>query len=320
MAKQSDRRARDTWDALTSLEYLDDAPIPVFATLLPDRRTTLRRLNITDALADAFLQLIVNELARLKGAVSQVPLAYVPDYKPDDHEVEYFELAGTPLESIVESFQSEEPIPLVDSKGQFYRSARFSVLVVDSPLGQLRLFRKVTSRSLAKRGRVNVALFQDQYDLLESPPYQFDSTFDAIAVGDFIFSIDKRNFQNLFRFYEHLVKDAKESLQDIRAAIPIANFDDFKSACLRDTRMMGRLQAIAARGDLARFTIPVIKRLIKDYGLVIEIKKEDGKERLLFAGARRWDILNLLADRHVTSPVTHKKYEANSVREVMGGK
>lgn len=64
---------------------------------------------------------------------------------------------------------------------------------------------------------------------------------------------------------------------------------------------MAKLRNIARKPYLDRITMADIKRVIKHFDLPVKVKREHGKEYLVYDTADRWAILRLLDDDYLES-------------------
>jgi hypothetical protein len=159
-------------------------------------------------------------------------------------------------------------------------------------------------------------LLGDRYERISEPTFQFDPDFDAILFRDYLFVLNKSNFQHIFRYYDRLKSVAEQSLETIRALVPISNFEDFGASCMGHLQKLEKLRNISQKPYMQNVTMKDLKKTIADFKLEIEVVSINGKEQLRFDLKNRWAILNLLDDAYLGSTMTGLKYEANSKRPV----
>lgn len=80
--------------------------------------------------------------------------------------------------------------------------------------------------------------------------------------------------------------------------------------------MQVKLNNIAGKSDLKKITIAKIKKVLKEFPkLKVQIKKDEGKEMLVFDPSDKWALLRLLDDDYLKSLMTDKNYEVTGKRE-----
>jgi hypothetical protein len=128
----------------------------------------------------------------------------------------------------------------------------------------------------------------------------------------FVFRQD--GFQRMFRYYERVKEAAAESLARIKATIPIANFETFQHDCESHLQKLAKLRNIAQKPYLEQIKMADLKRVIKKFGLPVEVSRDHGEERLVYDQADKWAILRLLDDDYLDSVMTRQMYEVTGKR------
>jgi len=285
-----------------------------------DAIPTYRSLNISEGVADDFGSLAADRaegVGRLDAAGDLILREYAAGYKPDRHETEYLTIEDDGLRHLLHAVPSPAQIALLGDLEDFVDRVRFYILILSGPNRRVVLFRKYNrNKELVRSRNLVMRLMGERYERLEEPTFQFDPNVDAILYREHLFILNKSNFQHIFRYYELLRAAAEESLEAVRVAVPIDNFDAFRQSCLGHLQKLEKLRNIARKAYLQNVTMDDIKRTIADFELDIEVKTVNGEERLVFDAGDRWAILNLLDDAYLGSEMTGLKYETNSKREV----
>lgn len=279
-----------------------------------------RSLNISQEVAASFFSVVTKFLSSYVSLDKSDDLRfyeYSAEYKPDSHEIEYMQIENSLLQSILQATPPPSDIPLLDTSEDFVNKLRFNMLVLERQNRRIVLFRKYNrNKELSRSKNLLLRFIGDRYEMLTDTTFQFDDRFDAILFDNFIFSFNKSNFQHIFRFYELLQSAAEQSLETIRASVPIANFEEFKESCLGHRQKLEKLRNIANKPYIAQITMPLIKETIQEFNLNVQTTLVNGDEKLLFDKSNRWEILNLLDDAYLGSKLTGNKYEVNSKRQL----
>lgn len=169
-------------------------------------------------------------------------------------------------------------------------------------------------KELAHSRLFGILMSQGQFDQVRAPMFLFDQYLDCVASGEWMFVLRQDGFQKIFRYYEMVKQAAAESLARIEATIPILNFAGFRQDCAGHLQKLAKLRNIARKPYLERITMSDIKRAIKHFNLPVAVKREHGKEYLVYDPADKWAILRLLDDDYLESIMTEQMYEVTGKR------
>lgn len=245
--------------------------------------------------------------------------SHTHESQPAAHEVEYLELPAYasimeqigPLSALadVEIFQADE---------KFVSGIRFYVIAVQPPQGDpVYFFRAYSQKKMLSRSRFFAMVFSDGiYDRVTEPVFLFDHFVDCISSGGMMFILKKDHFQEIFRFFEMVRKVAKETLETIRATVPIQNFEEFARDCEGHLMKLVKLRNIAAKPYWGKITMENIKKVIKRNNLAVQIVRTGPTEMLVYNPADKWLLLKLLDDDYLLSLMTEQTYEVTGKREV----
>ena len=199
----------------------------------------------------------------------------------------------------------------------FISDLRFYVIIVQ-PLSEepIYFFRTYTHKKLLNSSLIYAIFRHDWYDVVTDAVLVFDSKVDCLCRGDTMFIFDKKNFQNIFYFFDEIKQIAKEALENIKVCVPIKNFDEFTNDCGRHIWKQRMLKTIASKSYLSKITIDHIKKVIEHNKLPVKTEYEDGKEKLVYDPKNKWVILNLLDDNYLWSMLTEIKYEVTGKQEL----
>src|SRR5262249_14506078 len=257
-------------------------------------------LQVTDALLDSFREVARTNLTPLAAAWRTGDLLlhpYAAQSRPDEHEVEYLDLAAHPviLEQIA-PLADLTALAVFEADREFVAALRFYVIVVSPPEGApVYCFRTYTPKKELARSRLFAALFRDgQFDTIREPLFLFDQHLDCLSRGSDMFVLKKGHFQSMFRFYELVRRNAHQALETLRASVPIGTFERFAQDCESHLTKLIKLQSIAGKPYLARVTIADMRKVIVRYGLNVEIQMVEGRERIMYDPADKWALLKLL--------------------------
>jgi len=302
-------------EALESLRLVlsENPTVNVLVAAKPKADLLVQRLNLSQELAGEFLS-----AARLAEPDSDVILKpYEPGYTPDWNEITFVELARHPAmtEVIREVSQVQEP-ELFREQGEVIDHLRFYAIVVSASARRQAVFFRTYSpkKELTRRAGFAALLSHGQYDKVDTKMFLFDRRVDCFSWDGYLFVHNVPAFQRIFNYLDELRAKADETVGTILKHIPISNADAFRMAGLGQVQMMSKLAQIARKPYLEKVTIRDIRRTIEEFGLDVQIVREDGREKLRFetSPGKRWLLLKLLDDDFLGSIMTDQKYEANS--------
>ena len=315
--------AKTIFEDLLTLDLGEcDITVCLASALKDEAMPRMERLMLSTELTETFRSIASFTQARYKRDFSNGDLLlhrYTFQSKPDTHEVEYldvsaYESIATQLEPLVtladiEAFEAEE---------KFIAGLRFYVIVAQPPMGDSAyFFRAYSHRKMLSRSRSFAMIFNNGvYDRVSDPMFLFDHTIDCVSSNGMMFLFKKEHFHEMFRFFEMTRKVASETLETIRVAVPIHNFEAFVRDCEANMSKQVKLNHIASKPYLARLTLDSIKKVIAKNNLAVPLITIDGQEMIVYDSADKWVLLKLLDDDYLWSLMTEQSYEVSGKREV----
>ncbi|MCB9365894.1 MAG: DUF4868 domain-containing protein [Calditrichaeota bacterium] len=278
-------------------------------------------VSISKNVASEFRSLVRDWKRRYNGVeTGDISLSkYDPQAVLRSHELEWLSLERHP--EIKEQFEALADLTELyefSADDDFINRLRFCAVILkqrDQPTAYF--FRFYTkSKELSRSKRFGIFLKDGQYDKLTETTFLFDAYFDCLVLGDDLFISNKDGFHKIFRFYEMLKETARETLDLIEQHVPIANFSEFRTACMGHLQKVSKLKNIAGKPYLDKLTMGDLKAVINKYDLPIATVGKGTSEKLEFSQDDRWAILKLLDDDYLESIMTGQSYEANSKRQL----
>jgi hypothetical protein len=250
---------------------------------------------------------------------------YEAGYKPDDDELCYLAFDESAdvkkiIESIIDCALNFNDVELFKEDEDIIDSLRFYVVVANghsadgSPENALFMRTFTPKNELARSGWKAIIQRGDFYNKVKEKIFMFDQESDCLAWHGYVFIKNVTQFERIFQYFEALKATADQTIATISPRLPIANFDEFKKACLANPLMLSKIVQFSKKPYLATVTMDDIKQTIKDFGLPIDTKTEGDQEKLVFdpSPSKRWLILKLLGDDYLGSTMTKLKYASNS--------
>ncbi len=315
--------AKTILETILSLDLSKCEVTVCLASALKDESAPrIERLLVSAELAETFRSIASFTQAHYKRDFSNGDLLlhrYTFQSKPDTHEVEYLDVST--YESIAEQIvplSTLADIEVFEAEEKFTAGIRFYVIVVQPPEGDaVYFFRAYSHRKMLSRSRSFAMIFNNGiYDRVTDPMFLFDHTIDCISRGGMMFLFKKEHFHEMFRFFEMTRKVASETLETIRAAVPIQNFEAFVKDCEANMSKQVKLNHIASKPYLARLTIDDLKKVIVKNNLAVPIVKVGDKEMIVYEHSDKWVLLKLLDDDYLWSLMTEQSYEVTGKREL----
>jgi hypothetical protein len=280
------------------------------------------RLLLSAELTETFRSVAAYTLAHYKKEYNSGNLMlrkYAVESKPDSYEVEYLDLSV--YESIMEQISplaALADVEVFEADEKFVSGLRFYVIAVQPPNGDpCYFFRSYTPKKMLSRSRLFAMVFKHGiYDRVIEPAFLFDHYVDCVSSSGMMFIFKKENFYEIFRFFETIRRVAVETLDTIRATVPIQNFDVFARDCEAHLAKLEKLRNIAAKPYWGKITIEDIKKVIKKNNLSVQIVQAGAEEKLVYDPTDKWVLLKLLDDDYLWSLMTEQSYEVTGKREL----
>ena len=195
------------------------------------------RIEMTEDLADNFRTTIRTFLHPYMRDMREENLSFPAmgiESKPQEYEIETLDLTGyQPILDQIDPLSSLSHLDLFDNDEKFVAGMRFYVAVMQFPEGDdpVYFFRVHTQRKVLSRSLL-LALFDNEgrYDTVKKSVMAFDQDFDCIYRSGVLFILHKENFQRIFRFFETIKHEARQTLATIAASVPIVNLEELIAA------------------------------------------------------------------------------------------
>lgn len=296
-------------DVFLTLASLTDGEIPEF-----------QRVIITKTVAEEFQNLALNALKGLAESSESDDLV-LRDYDPGtllaSYEVECFRLSDDdPVANQIRAMGDPTKLDKFDEDDKFIDNLRFYVTTLKPTSGKpVMLFRLYSMKKELGRSRLfAITRSKGQYDTVEDTVLLFDRIVDCVVCGDWLFILNKDRFQKIFKYFEELKKTARQTLEVIKAHVPIDDFPAFAKACEGQLQRLAKVKNIANKPYLKSLTIKDLKKVIRKYNLPIQTVGSGKDEKIHYDDSDKWGILRLLDDDYLESVMTGRTYEVNSKR------
>ncbi len=309
------------------------------ASTMSNNEETLefRRLELSQDLEGKFREKVQKFLASYSKtwqSGGRVIYPYQGDSKPEDHEIEYVDMAAANyafIKAQVQPIRSyQDKLSFQQSDTAFIQGLRFYVIVA-KPLHNSQdivyLYRFYSQKQLLGQSRFFGAIWRgnNEYDLVSEPTLLFDNNIDCVSRGDELFIFKKDNFHSIFRFLEELEKSVTVAVTSIHTQltqirVAVDGYDDFVNDCKKNRLKMAMLNNIAKKPYLKDLTPAKIQRVVDrlDKNLVGEafLTAFTKEQKLLYDAKRPWVLLKLLGDSYLWSDMTEIGYDVNAKREL----
>lgn len=315
--------AKTIFEKILTLDLSEcDITVCLASALKDESMPRMERLLLSMELTETFRGIATFTQTRYQRDLSNGDLLlhrYAYQSKPDTHEVEYLDVSA--YESIaaqLEPLAALADIEAFNAEEKYIAGLRFYVIVAQPPEGNpAYFFRAYSHRKMLSRSRSFAMIFNNGvYDRVTNPMFLFDHTIDCVSRDGMMFLFKKEHFHEMFRFFEMTRKVASETLETIRAALPIYNFEAFVRDCEANMSKQVKLNHIASKPYLSRLTLDNIKKVIAKHNLAVSIITIDGKEMIVYDHTDKWVLLKLLDDDYLWSLMTEQSYEVSGKREV----
>jgi hypothetical protein len=306
------------WVRLRNFAQSASAINVVLASEGTDAAFEFQRLNITEAVSEEFRELVLEALDFYNSDLDLRP--FDPGYKPDSHEVMCLDLEREDrIASIIQSISALNSLQLFQEDDYFIQKLRFYAIVATTQSRKAVFFRTYSkSRELSRRPGFALIFRRGQYDKVETPIFTFDKKIDCVTWEDNLYILNVPHFERIFDYFSGVAAQAEAAIDEVMSRVPVSNADELKQLLRSQRTMATRIALVARRPYFSRVTMADIKRTIQEFGLDLEIVRENGTEKIVFENSpkKRWLIAKLLDDSYLGSIMTSEKYEVNSKTRV----
>jgi len=265
---------------------------------------------------------VQNELTRdvnrfIKSEIADAELRpYAPGYLPGPGEIVYLSLEeNSTVADLIGPVRRPAGLGHFDLTEEFINNLRFFGINASGAKSRVLFLGSYSAKQELTRSGLLPLIFEGgTFNKVRRTTFLFDDKYDCVDFDGYIFIRSVTAFQRMFDFLAQLQAAAQKVLALVNQQIPIENFDKMKTLCSRMPAMATKLANIEKRTYLKTLTMADCERVIKEYGLKIEVVNVAGVKKLKFESdpQRRWLIIRLLDDAFLRSTMTEAKYEANS--------
>ncbi len=296
-----------------------------------------RRLELSKALTARFREKVgkfLTEYGKTWLTSGSVIQAYQGDSRPEEHEIEYVNLADSHY-----TFIQQQILPLTAYQGmlsfmpnekKFVEKLRFYVIIVkplNRPQDAFFFYRSYNLRQVLHKSRLFGAFLSmdNEYDVIDDSALLFDDNIDCVSHDNDLFVLKKDSFHQMFRFFEELKKSVDVAVADIQTQlthmkVAVEGYDSFVNDCKKNRLKMAMLNTIAKKPYLKDLTPAKIKLVVDrlDKNVVGEdfLTAFEKEQKLTYDAKRPWVLLKLLADSYLWSEMTSVGYDVGDKREL----
>lgn len=168
------------------------------------------------------------------------------------------------------------------------------------------------------------------FDSLDAATFLVDDRFDRfdLVYADGALPIfNKERFHQVFGYYEGLLEFAEGVMPQLKAAVPMENFDEFQAACLSDKTLLKRLRrTIGAMRP--SFDMPRVAKTVAEQKIEVKLAGTETKPLLVLDKNKKYVFFTLLedgflrsslADDRPTSTYTDEPSVSLTIRSGLGG-
>lgn len=286
-------------------------------------RAAYRRAPIDHPLPEQLGALAAGAVAELAAGRSSDQFSYVEydsEYEAEDGEVQY---VGLDSDSFLQSALDAFPDPAaaeewVEGDPQVDPPRSFAVVGSNPRDDPVRFFRPFTAQKEFSPRRGVVALFRETRftTIGQGRALLFEPSFSCVQSGRFVFILDSRGFERLFNYNASLKRHAMRVLLAVRHLAHLEEYEEFRNVVLQSPSALRKLRGVGRFVNLHTVRLSRLESTIRRFGLRVQIVARGGKRKLILDPSHPLEVLRLLSDSYLQSPLTRSKYLAGSKRRV----
>jgi hypothetical protein len=276
------------------------------------------RARMTQEIADEFRTTLTGWLERL---LSNEDLSFI-DFDPfstaERNKVERQDAAGVPgLPEMLERMDAPNKINFANLSGrEFFNSLWAYAVFVHAAQGRAAYFRKFSpSKVIEGGGALKAIVDGGALRKIESSIFNFDEQADALVIGDEVLILQKTLFEQIFELTERIYgPQAQKALEKLADSGLLSDWKALEEACEGDDGKLKKLADIDKNIPLELITFEKLEAVQRDWG--VDVKLDPNSRQIIVDKKRSWNILKLIDDDHLSSPMTRVRYEVQSKRKV----
>ncbi|MGG3893595.1 Kiwa anti-phage protein KwaB-like domain-containing protein [Geobacillus stearothermophilus] len=177
---------------------------------------------------------------------------------------------------------------------------------LDQEWGDVLFFRRVTKFKKLRKGIVGRFVSND-FEKIDNDLLGIDPNIDIVVFNGEMLIINHVAFERIFRIHDQYLEKAQETLNKIKEAKKISNFEQFEEDCLSDariTRALTKLLSEEERIDKFILNFENVRTVIEIFEL--DVRVENGV--LIYEDkSQLMDIVRLIRDSYYESLIANRK-------------
>lgn len=261
---------------------------------------------------------ISNELKKLiSDYIEKVAIVEQVDFSPIGYKEETIESIKineiANFNHVIESF-SEDRVSRNIINESIIRTLTFYCLALSYVENKIEktiyFFRRITKfKKLSARGMLGF-IENNALKKIESNLLGIDGDIDLIAMDNEILILNHVSLERIFSMSDQYLESAKKTIEIIKNADRIDNFDVFKSDCLADKRIIRILTRMQNEDENLKHCFENFENVLDViylFELEIDTKKENGKEVIIYDNKDQlFDFIRLVRDSYCKSYINER--------------
>ncbi|HLO02592.1 MAG TPA: Kiwa anti-phage protein KwaB-like domain-containing protein [Symbiobacteriaceae bacterium] len=183
-------------------------------------------------------------------------------------------------------------------------------VVIETSDNEVIYFRKHTPSKVVRE--MGLIFEGGHFKPLGGEVFNIDQQVDCLCVDGQMYILNGSSFENIFGYREWHQQTAQATLQSLGAMGAFHGLESVAQGWTQNWRMARKLASIAKTGRLDKVDYARCRDLAQRYGLKITFDEQQRKIDLSTSDS--WQVLKLLDDDYLTSPMTADDYEVNAKR------
>jgi hypothetical protein len=285
------------------------------------RKSVVEKLRMLTAVREGFRNMVLKFIeSKLKEQNGIQFLKYKPWHKLEDDKCSVLEIANNlPLDDEINKISN------IAAKSQFsydekiLKGIKYYVIIVEDRSRKKALFygQFGNANIVDRRGKFSIVFDRDTFRTLKKG-LTFSESIDCIIWEDKLLIFKKRNFENIFDYFDSLKKVADEIVDKIQEKLEVVNIDDLREIARRDKRILKKMAEMKENKSLEKLDLKKMGKAIKKYNLRFKyIRRRNKNPKITFNPdiKERWKFIKLISEDYFISETTDNKFIATSKRK-----
>lgn len=281
----------------------------------------VEKLGMLKAVREGFrniaLKFIESKLREQKGIQF---IEYKPWHKLEDDKCSILKTENNlPLVDVINEISNIAAKSKFSYDEKILKRIKYYVIIIeDSSRKKVLFYGQFGNANIVDRtGKFSIIFDKDTFRTLNKG-LTFSESIDCIVWEGKLLIFKKRNFENIFDYFDSLKNVADEIVDKIHEKLEVVNFSELKEIARRDKRILKKMAEMKENKSVEKLDLKKIGKAINKYNLNFKyVRRRNKRPKITFNPdiKERWKFIKLISEDYFISETTDNKFIATSKRK-----